>query len=145
MKSRARWREEVKGEKQKGRREGKNTFFENQSKHPRDPTLGCCGRQLLRQQIFASWLINGDPRGLSHVIISKLLLSSLWAEALPSTHAVTQGSVFFPEETKGCYKGSTAPIWPPTPGSQAKFQTLHPQGTLGTSAQGQRRTVALLL
>lgn len=34
---------------------------------------------------------------------------------------------------------------PPTPGSQAKFQTLHPQGTLGTSARGQRHTVALLL
>lgn len=38
------------------------------------------------------------PWGVSHVIISKLLLSSPGVEAHPSTHADAQSLVFFPEE-----------------------------------------------
>lgn len=40
------------------------------------------------------------PWGVSHVIISKLLLSSPGVEAHPSTHADAQSLVFFPEEVE---------------------------------------------
>lgn len=50
--------------KRKRQRQTERDFFEHQSKYQREPTLGYWERQLLRQQISASCLVDGLPSGI---------------------------------------------------------------------------------
>lgn len=145
MRSRARWGRGTKGEKDRGGREGKAHFLSTNQNTQEIPPWATVEDSYCGTRFLPAGLWMASPRGLSHVIISKLLLSSPWAKALPCTHAGTQSLFSSPRKQSVAARAALHPHGPPTPRSQAKFQTLHPQGTLGTSAQGQRHTVALLL
>lgn len=125
---------DYKRKREMGKR-GKSTVFEHQSTQE-IPPWATVEDSYWGNRLLPAGLWMASPRGLSQLIISKLLLSSPWAEALPSTHADIQSLVFSPEETKGCCKDSTAPTWTTHPqGAKLSSKLSIPRG-LGTSAPG---------
>lgn len=140
MRNRVRWEIEDKGRERE--REQEKVYFLSTDLNTKGIPPWATGKDSYRGNRFlpaALWM--ASPWGLSHVIISKLLLSSPWAEAQPSTHADTQSLVFFPEETERTTERAAlhAHMDNPSLESQSKCQTFHSQGTLGTFIRGQRQ------